>query len=280
MSCLAHHNNILNIFGYGWNIERSGPIPFLVTEFAAEGTLRSFLKNNEVSLHEKLLFCKDVAQGIHSLHVSGIAHGDLKLDNVLVTPYIASAATPLEQDLFEASRTSGLSACISDFGHSLHLYDDEGDSNVKQRYGGTLAYNAPEILGEQRHTRDNVNFRKCDVWSLGLLCWEVLIDGHAYYHNSDVQQGIISQQRSASHSTTSSSYNPSQASSASILEELIIIAPQLVDIACQDVSKRVDGMLSSREIDRLLFLFRKCLQSDPEKRLVDIPLLPLLSKHE
>ncbi|KAI9692660.1 MAG: hypothetical protein M1820_009494 [Bogoriella megaspora] len=280
MSSLARHNNILNIFGYGWNIERNGPIPFLVTEFAAEGTLRSFLKNNNVSLHEKLLFCKDVAQGLHALHVSGVAHGDLKLDNVLATPYIASSATPLQQNLFEASRTSGLSACISDFGHSLHLYDDEGDSKVKQRYGGTLAYNAPEILGERRHARDNVNFRKCDVWSFGMLCWEVIIDGHAYYHNSDVQQVITSQQRSSSNSTGSSSYSPTQTSSTSILEELTTIASQLVEIACRDVSKRVDGMLSSGEIDRLLFLFRKCLQSDPEKRLVDIPLLPLLSKHD
>lgn len=280
MSCLAHHNNILNIFGYGWNAERSGPIPFLVTEFAAEGTLRSFLKSNEVSLYEKLLFCKDVAQGVHSLHVSGIAHGDLKLDNVLVTPYTASTATPLQHDLFEASRTSGLSACISDFGHSLHLYDDEGDSNVKQRYGGTLAYNAPEILGEQRYARDNVNFRKCDVWSLGLLCWEVLIDGQAYYHNSDVQQGFISQRTSTSNSTAASSYDPNQALSTSILEELSIIAPQLVDIACRDVTKRIKNVLSSREIDRLSFLFQKCLEPDAEKRLVDIPLLPLLSKHE
>ncbi|KAF2202011.1 kinase-like protein [Delitschia confertaspora ATCC 74209] len=87
MSCLARHKNILKIFGYGWNIERGGVIPFLVTEFAAEGTLRAFLKNNSVSVHEKLLFCRDVAQGLHFLHVAGIAHGDLKLDNVLVTPF-------------------------------------------------------------------------------------------------------------------------------------------------------------------------------------------------
>ncbi|KAF1993520.1 kinase-like protein, partial [Amniculicola lignicola CBS 123094] len=86
MYCLANRSNILDIFGYGWDIDSGSVIPFLVTEFAAEGTLRQFLRSSQLSVHEKLLFCKDVAQGLHSLHVAGIAHGDLKLDNVLVTP--------------------------------------------------------------------------------------------------------------------------------------------------------------------------------------------------
>jgi serine/threonine protein kinase len=282
MSCLARHKNILNIFGYGWNIERVGVIPFLVTEFAAEGTLRAYLKSSSSTVHEKLLFCKDVAQGLHFLHVSGIAHGDLKLDNVLVTPSISSGAAPLEgTSNASTARSSGVEACISDFGHSLHLYDDEGDKNVKQRYGGTLAYNAPELLGE-RHARNNLNFRKCDVWSLGLLCWEVLLDGHAYYHSSDVQNTILSsQQRSTISQPTSSSINPSMASStASLLEELGIIAPQLATIACHEVALKVQGALTDRETDRLRFLFDRCLETDPEKRLADLPLLPLLNKRD
>lgn len=272
MCGLAKRSNILDIFGYGWDIESGNVIPFLVTDFSAEGTLRQFLKNNQLSVHEKLLFCRDVAQGLHSLHVAGIAHGDLKLDNVLVTPYVASGFTPQDQDLL---RTTGFEACISDFGHSLHLYDDEGDSRVKQRYGGTLAYNAPEILDKGHKTRENINFRKCDVWSLGLACWEILIDGKAYYHTADVEDSILtSQKRSAPNPTPPPSNPPSQGSSSALVEELVHITPQLAGISCKEIMGRISDTLTPREIRRLHFLFNACLEPDATKRLADIPQLP------
>lgn len=268
---LAKRPNILDIYGYGWDVDSGNVIPYLVTEYAAEGTLRSFLKNNELSIHEKLLFCKDVAQGLHFLHVAGIAHGDLKLDNVLVTPYLGMSMF-MEQEML---RTTGMEACISDFGHSLHLYDDEGDAVVKQRYGGTLAYNAPEILDKHKSTRENVAFRKCDIWSLGLAVWEILIDGKAYYHNSDVEDSILSsQKRTSSLPTPPPSNAPSQASSAAMIEELALVAPQLAQIACKQVSEKTSASLTSRETGRLHFLFQKCLNHDPKNRLADIPLLP------
>ena len=271
MHGLAHRQNILDLYGYGWDIQSGNIIPFLVTELAAEGTLRHFLKNNELPIHDKLLFCKDIAQGLYSLHVAGIAHGDLKLDNVLVTPYVGKELSPLESGL----RTTGMEARISDFGHSLHIYDDEGDARVKQRYGGTLAYNAPEILDKQRMTGEHVNFRKCDIWSLGLTCWETLIDEKAYYHNSDVEDSIMSFQRRTASSSVSTSNPPTQASSSSaMVEELASIAPQLEAIACKEIQEVASKKLTLREIDRLQILLKRCLESNPKYRVADIPLLP------
>jgi serine/threonine protein kinase len=279
MCGLAKRSNILDIFGYGWDIDSGNIIPFLVTDFSTEGTLRRFLKNNPLSIHEKLLFCKDVAQGLHSLHVAGIAHGDLKLDNVLVTPHLESSNAPQERHLM---RSSGYQACISDFGHSLHLYDDEGDDSVvKQRYGGTLAYNAPEILDRDRAAREHINFRKCDIWSLGLSCWEILIDGGAYYHTTDVEDCILSSsKRSDSYPTPPPSNPPSQASSASLVDELVKITPQLIDISCRQISGITNDTLTTRETSRLHQLFKQCLEPDPARRLADIPLLPFFHGQE
>lgn len=81
---LAHHTNILNILGYGWEIGGEGPLPFIVTEYATLGTLRNYLLTNYIDERRRRELCHQTASGLHELHLSGIAHGDLKLENVLV----------------------------------------------------------------------------------------------------------------------------------------------------------------------------------------------------
>ena len=81
---LAQHPNILNIFGYGWDIGGEGPLPFIVTEYATLGTLRDYLLTTDTSARTRRELCYQTASGLHELHLSGIAHGDLKLENVLV----------------------------------------------------------------------------------------------------------------------------------------------------------------------------------------------------
>ncbi|KAF2012843.1 kinase-like protein [Aaosphaeria arxii CBS 175.79] len=270
---LAQRPNILDIFGYGWDIESGNVIPFLLTEFAEAGTMRQFLRRNEISLHEKLLFCKDVAQGLHAIHVAGIAHGDLKLDNILMKPYTNLGTSHNSEH--EVLRTSLMQACISDFGHSLHLYDDEEDNTVKQRYGGTLAYNAPELL-DKTHSRTDINFRKCDIWSLGLTCWEIILGGQAYYHTANVERIILSSPKGpASLPTPPASNTGSQSSSASLLEELINVTPHLAMVASGDVSERAGVFISQAAVFRLCRVFRWCLCVDPAQRIADIPLLPI-----
>ena len=81
---LRDHNNILHLLGYGWNYTQGDTIPFLVTAIASGGTLRQYLKSTSVSTTARFQLCGDVCAGIYELHLSGVAHGDVKLDNVLV----------------------------------------------------------------------------------------------------------------------------------------------------------------------------------------------------
>jgi serine/threonine protein kinase len=113
---MADCENILNILGYGWNVGE-GSIPFLVTELAPGGTLRQYLKAN-LSLRglQKIKFCRDVMSGMSELHLCGVIHGDLKLDNVLVV--------------------AGMQARISDFGHSI-LRSSSPDGLEEAAYRGT-----------------------------------------------------------------------------------------------------------------------------------------------
>ena len=81
---IRNHRNILRLLGYGWNYEHGDTIPFLVTEIASEGTLRQYLKRTDLRIASRFRLCGDVCAGLYELHLSGIAHGDIKLDNILV----------------------------------------------------------------------------------------------------------------------------------------------------------------------------------------------------
>lgn len=81
---LAKQENILGLLGYGWNLSEESALPFLVTEYAEQGTLRDFLRTNTTDVGSRLRLCGNVASGLHAMHLCGVSHGDLKLENVLV----------------------------------------------------------------------------------------------------------------------------------------------------------------------------------------------------
>lgn len=83
-SPLAKHENILGLLGYGWNLSEDSSLPFLVTEYAEQGTLRDFLREKQTSVVSRLKLCGNIASGLHAMHSCGVSHGDLKLENVLI----------------------------------------------------------------------------------------------------------------------------------------------------------------------------------------------------
>ncbi|KAJ0385115.1 hypothetical protein COL922a_006997 [Colletotrichum nupharicola] len=123
-SPLRAHPNLPTVIGYGWNIRGELIIPFLVVEYAPLGTLREYIQKFQPPLPDIEILLGDVASALEALHVSGIVHGDIKLDNVLVFPSWDRPAKAL--------------AKLTDFGHALILndhskkYDDEA-----VKYGGT-----------------------------------------------------------------------------------------------------------------------------------------------
>lgn len=132
----------------------------LITEYASEGDLSTYLKNNNVSWETKLKIVYDIALGMEYLHSrpTPIIHRDLKCQNILLT--------------------KDMEAKISDFG--LSKFEDGCNSQV-----GTLNWLAPEALeGEQ----------KCstflDVYSFGMVMYEILMDGRCPYSEMEAFEVI------------------------------------------------------------------------------------------
>ncbi|KAF5520670.1 NUAK family SNF1-like kinase 2 [Colletotrichum aenigma] len=123
-SPLRAHPNFPTVLGYGWNLRAKLIMPFLVVEYAPLGTLREYIQKLTPTLSDVEILLGDVVSALAALHVCGIVHGDVKLDNVLVFPSLDRPAKAV--------------AKLTDFGHALILNDKskkQEDETVK--YGGT-----------------------------------------------------------------------------------------------------------------------------------------------
>ena len=150
-------------------------------ELASESSLRLYLSKARVSAQDRLELCGDVIRGLYEIHLCGICHGDVKLDNISVDIHATRQDGRHEGPV-------GPIAKSSDFVHSIMLTSEE--ASVKQ-YRGTFGYTPPETcFSDSRYSA--LDIRKCDLWALGLACWEILANGVPYYETTIVQEALSS----------------------------------------------------------------------------------------
>ena len=135
---------------------------YMVTEFAEFGSLVpgafDLLEDRgwPVTPGHALAIMQQVCSGMEALASAGVVHRDLAGRNVLLFAF----------DPADAARTS---AKVSDFGLAVSTY------GASCHYAGPGArpvrHMAPESLERGRFSE------RSDVWSMGVLCWEVLTRG-------------------------------------------------------------------------------------------------------
>ena len=169
LASLGNHINIVRL--HGCCLEP----PALVMEYVQLGNLNYLLhycedeqveaKMTDGRIKKGILI--GIAHGMVQLHATGIIHGDLKPQNVLIT------------DDYKAK--------IADFG--LARLRVKASSSVSSKaFGedgvpgacGTSAYMAPELLDEGKRTNE-----KTDVYSFGILLNEVVQEQEPYYECYD-----------------------------------------------------------------------------------------------
>ena len=162
---------------------------FLIFDFCNGGDLNHCLekykKKNKKPFTQEIVqhLMNQIVNGLQYLHNSKILHRDIKSDNILV--HFKSKEDLQNLNLLNADIK------IIDFGFARYLEDD----SLAQSVLGSPLYMAPQILRKLKKLDNNNSFgydQKADIWSLGTVCYEMLIGTPPFYAENydDLLKGI------------------------------------------------------------------------------------------
>jgi len=184
MKMLESHPNVVKLLGCCTTGTEKDPV-FVIMEYVAKGKLQEFLRKSraehdygnlygssqKLTSHDLTQFCYHVAKGMEYLSSQKVIHRDLAARNVLVT----------EENICK----------VADFGFSRevmvnNIYERKSEGRLPIRWM------APESL------YDNIYTTKSDVWSFGVLMWEIVTLGSTPYpgmSGSEVMKKVKEGQR-------------------------------------------------------------------------------------
>ncbi len=149
------HPNIASIFDAG---ETEIGQPFFVMERVHGSSITEFCKARSLSLDARLELFRAVCDAVEYAHTRGIIHRDLKASNILVSDRLAKPLVKVIDFGIAKAVESGNQAPITVHGDFL----------------GTPTSMSPEQLGVISMPLDT----RTDVYSLGMLLYEMLTDLH------------------------------------------------------------------------------------------------------
>jgi serine/threonine protein kinase len=146
MMAKLRHPNVISLYGIVLNPECA-----MVIEYMARGSLYDVLHSEEaLSWRIRYQIGVDATKGLVYLHSKRILHRDLKSLNVL-----------LDKDY---------KAKLSDFGLS-RIKSHTTSQSLEIGRGGTIPWMAPELVMDTESAKYTP---ECDVYSLGIVYWELI----------------------------------------------------------------------------------------------------------
>ncbi|XP_058460507.1 testis-specific serine/threonine-protein kinase 3-like isoform X2 [Malaya genurostris] len=141
----VHHPHIIRIQA----IVKCHSKIFIFMRYAELGDLLTFvLAHGPIGENQSRIWSRQMALALQYLHEAGIAHRDLKCENILIT--------------------TNFNVKLSDFGFARHIMKD-GMVTLSSTFCGSFDYAAPEILKGQPY-----DARASDMWAYGVLLYVML----------------------------------------------------------------------------------------------------------
>lgn len=152
MAKLKTHPGVVRLMSTFQDEERL----YFVMEYCPNGTLDEFLQRYGIlSLQQARFFAAEIVSVLEYLHSLGIAHRDLKPNNLLI-----SISGRLK---------------LTDFGTAKEMTETDRRSTLV----GTIEYMAPELITMQ------VSSPASDLWALGIILYQMLVGSTPFRHPED-----------------------------------------------------------------------------------------------
>uniref|UniRef100_A0A0E0L4Q6 Protein kinase domain-containing protein n=1 Tax=Oryza punctata TaxID=4537 RepID=A0A0E0L4Q6_ORYPU len=151
-----HHRNVIKLIGAC----NAPPVFCVITEFLCGGSLRAFLRKlqrQKLPLEKIICIALDIAHGLEYIHSQRVIHRDVKPENIL----------------FDGE----CCAKVVDFGVAC----EEVYCNSLEDDPGTYRWMAPEMYKRKPYGR------KVDVYSFGLILWELFSGSIPYEEMTPLQ---------------------------------------------------------------------------------------------
>jgi hypothetical protein len=158
---LCNHPNIIGYYG----VSVYKKCVWISMEYCARGTLTDMLLLNGFRLTEEQIasICRELLNGLLYLHEEMlIIHRDLKSDNILITENYEIKISDMGLSVKCTDKNERFSACV-----------------------GTPFWVAPEMI-----QFDETYSFKVDIWSLGIVLWEMINNAEPPYFEMDPQEAM------------------------------------------------------------------------------------------
>jgi len=144
-------------------VDRDIDTGYIYMNYVPFPTLSEYLEKLMYGLNEQqaMLVLYNLVRVVEEIHLCGIAHKDLKPENIFVDP-------------------GSFRVCVIDFGLSS-MIDGRGD----KKFCGSPLYMAPEML--QKEPYDPV---QSDIWSIGVILYEMLLGSNPWAHAENLEDLI------------------------------------------------------------------------------------------
>ena len=190
-----NHKNIVKLY----DVKITKNNYYLVMEYCNGGSLSSCLKKYQtkyfVPFSEEIVqyLMRQIIDAMRYIHNNHYIHRDLKLDNILVS-------FNSEEDKENLNMMRAVVKII-DFGFATHI----DTSELCYTTLGSPINMDPNILKKMDDNKKGINYgkmvgydQKADIWSLGTLCYEMLIGRSAF--NSKSMQELVNKVESGTYS--------------------------------------------------------------------------------
>lgn len=153
----------INPNGYGRNMS----LFMLMKRY--EYTLREYLRNHDLPMRAKLILFAQLLEGVAHLYRHGVAHRDLKSDNILIDSN--------GEDLYPILVLSDFGCCSANKSNGLSI----PYTSIDMDKGGNAALMAPEIVNKLPGTFAVLDYSKSDLWAAGTLAYEIFGSRNPFY---------------------------------------------------------------------------------------------------